>query len=78
MPYPPYETVAVGETFFRSTIGDWVPILFIITLFMIPSYITTDKETGVNVSTRGSIDFCEYEYEYRYFILPGSVENERS
>ncbi|XP_012253261.2 phospholipid-transporting ATPase ABCA1-like isoform X1 [Athalia rosae] len=48
MPFPPYEVNAFSEQFFRRAIGNWAAIMFIVTLFMVPSYITTEKDTGVN------------------------------
>ncbi|XP_046465259.1 phospholipid-transporting ATPase ABCA3 isoform X1 [Neodiprion pinetum] len=48
MPYPPYESADLSELFFRDTIGTWAAIMFIVTLYLVPSYITTEKDTGVN------------------------------
>ncbi|XP_025602069.2 phospholipid-transporting ATPase ABCA1-like [Athalia rosae] len=48
MPYPPYESADLTETSFRNLVTGFTGFIFIVTLFMMPSYITTEKNTGVN------------------------------
>ncbi|XP_048510198.1 ATP-binding cassette sub-family A member 7-like [Athalia rosae] len=48
MPYPPYQTVDVAELSFRNLVAGFAGCIFIVTLFMMPSYIAAERDTGVN------------------------------
>lgn len=50
MPYPPYDTISGYELMIQSSICMFGGIIFFVTIYLIPTYVSAEKTSGVNVS----------------------------